>query len=1399
MYKPGGLLFLVTIFDLAEGCSVEHVHFIIDKPVFGQLVLHRCIKNQFKKFDRSGASGLKMEDGMYCNSMSGRWAGDQLRGFREGILAALRTGLVVCFAIALILGGRLNAQLGEGGIQGTITDPSGALIRKAKVSATNVDTGVATLRSTNGSGEYSLSPLPAGNYQVEVVAKGFQRLLQEDVKIDALTILGLNLKLSVGSDAVTVTVTSAPPMLDTEDASLGGTIENDLYAELPLSMGGNPRDPTAFVYLMPGVQEDTGSSTGTSTTGIYGGTGQTNLNENYVDGVPVTNISAQGDSTPIKNAVSVDAVDQFQVKTNGANVGFGGAGVTNYTLKAGGNTFHGTVFDYIRNTMFDSWGYFSKVPAANGFAVKPGEHQNSYGGSLGGPILKDKLFFFGTYEGFHYTKISNTPQYLTIPTLRERVGDFTDMFGTQNANNGVVGVVGIFDPTESSNRPQFQGLLNGVPTYNVIPTGEISSISQYLQSALPAPTNSSTINNYLAGLPLENDDYTIDVRLDYTLGPRNRISITGVGGLHGFGSEPNYHNLNQIPFPYAQGSFTAQKTASGVVTYIFIATQSLINSFKYGYSRTWGNSFSPTDNTKWGAAAAGIGNLPLGNAQNTFPGVGFSGGSGTAGPSPTGWASNVDSGPVATNTFTAIDNLVWTHGRHNTTVGAQVQWLETNAASYGGYSGGLALTFNGYDTQNLAPSLCKGCGTGGAAYASFLVGAVYSSTARTQRIVDVGGRFRPMAPYIEDSWRATSKLTLDLGIRYDYLQPYHEAKNRISFINPTIVNPIVGIPGVVMIGGYGDGPNPSYAGYVCQCRAPVRPYNKNFEPRLGAVYALHKNIVFRANFGIMTTHAGGTGGRAGATTGTGNNSEFASITSWAQSGSTGIPAYFLNPGIPGAPANSVYAPGCSGCQPDFSSVPVWIAAGNNLNPLGTTGNYNIPTTGPYVGVCANATAGYCGTQTQIYADPYYGGRGPQFVNYNFGIEQMLNKKAVLSINYAGSQTHFLPGGAGRGYATNGISPDYIAQFANSTACGSPVAGTNFTGCAGLLPSGLTTANLPVVQSILPGFNTPYSSFSGPNATVSKALAPFPQFGNLTDLWGQTGNSNYNALQIGVIQRAFHNISGFANFTWSKSIDDTGAHRSQFPIGPQNGNFVRNYSAGRVDRSLGTYNQPYAFNLTWVWTLPFGRGQMFLANNKIGAAIAGGWALSGIYKWRHGTPLGISIGDGASCLAATDGGQGTCFPDAIPGVTSARINGKWGRAPGANAQTIQNTSYINVNDFQYPDNNANTVKIGNIARSAPYGLYGPGWWDLDLGIRRTFSVVERGTMHVTFEVEGDVINSTNSTFFTLSPTATQYNPNACAAGVAATVSNCGQLGFGTVGGQNNNVPPRDWQLAGRLRF
>ncbi|MGD0798846.1 MAG: TonB-dependent receptor [Acidobacteriaceae bacterium] len=1312
--------------------------------------------------------------------------------------------LVALCAAALFGSHSLQAQANNGGIQGTVTDKSGAVIPKAEVTATNTDTGVQTTVQSNGTGNYSITPLQPGNYNVETVAKGFERQLQENVTVDATAIQRYDPKMSAGGENTTVTVTDAPPFLNTTDSTLGGTIENELYSQLPLSMNGGPRDPTAFQYLMPGVQENPANNTGTGAnngnSGIYGGTGQTNLNENYIDGVPVPNIAQQGSSNPVSSAVSVDAVDQFSVQTNGASTAFGGAGSTNYTIKSGGNQLHGTIFDFTRNTMFDTWGYFAKVPQASGFAEKPGEHQNSYGGSLGGPILKDKLFFFGSYEGYHYTKVSNTPQLETVPTLAERTGNFTDSLGTLSSQ--------ISDSSVGTTRLPFQGLVNGVPTYNVIPQSEISPISWYLQNgcqpvgcaavpgSLPPPTSLATFNNYLAGLPLANQDYDTDVRLDYTLNSRNKFSIDGIGGNIGYGSEPFYSTQSQLPIPYANGKFINLKTASGIITYNFVASNTMVNTLKYGYTRTWGQGFSLTQGTNFTAAKAGITNLPVGNASASMPNVSFSA---SAGPvAPQNWPSTANSGPQATNSYTAIDQLVWNHGRHNITFGLQVQWLETNGGNYGGYSNTLNLSYSSLSTV----------GGSGDAYASFLLGAVNSGSVSAQTIQDVGARYRPIAPYIQDNWRATPKLTLNLGLRYDYLQPYHEVQDRISYLNVNVINPIVGIRGVLEYAGFpGQGyySNISlpavYLPYICHCTTPVHPYNKNYEPRLGFAYAADAKTVYSGGFSVQLTHAGGSGGGSGATQGTGNSGLFSQSTGWAQAGSsTSPPGFFLNPSIQGTPINATYDPPIQGTQPvngtnipcvaadtcsPYSAIPPWTPPGITVNPLQSTGNYNFQSFNADHAndfLCSTSDNTTCNPGGVNFADPYYGGRGPQFVNYNFGIQRQINKKAVLSVNYAGSQTHFLPGGSGRGPAKNQYSPDYDNLLKE------------------VLPFS-AQSNFNQIKLLVPNFQLPYPTFTGPNATTSAALTAYPQFaganaGGLTDVWGSTGNASYNSLQMLLIQRPWHNLSGFLDYTRAKEIDDTGNHRTQYGVGPQDGNFTRYYTANQIDRGLGNTSQTNAFNVTWVYQFPIGRGQAFFASNRIMGLIGGGWTFNGIYKYRDGYPIQIT---GPGCSPGSYGAQGTCMPDYVPGFNKqdVRINGRWGRGPGSNAANFGQIQYINPNAFECPDSSPTnttytcgdasntgpqiTWKLGNLARSAPYDLHGPGWWDVDLGLRRTFNVRETATLHLTFQVEADVDNATNSTFFNQG--GTQWDSSS----------------LGTLSGQNQSVAPRDWQFAGRFRF
>jgi len=1368
---------------------------------------------------------------MYRNST----VGSLPLGLSRRLLAPCCSLFVCLIAICgfVLFGGvSLPAQtLTGGGIQGTITDPDGRAVAGAEIVATETDTGVQTKVKSGSGGTYSIQPLDVGPYIVEVTAKGFERVLQENIQVDNASVVGLNIKMKVGGENITVTITDRPPDLNLTDATLGGTIENELYSNLPLSMNNGPRDPTAFQYLMPGVQENPGNNTNQGSTagasGIYGGTGQTNLNQNYVEGMPVNSVAdnSQGSGTAVANAVSVDAVDQFSVQTSGASTSFGGAGSTNYTIKSGGNQFHGTIFEILRNTMFDTWGYFSKVPSSStGFAEKPGEHQDSYGGSLGGPILKDKLFFFGSYEGFHYTKISNTPSYITVPTLLNRTGDFTDVLGTTT--------VQISDPTAnpSGARPAFQSIKNGIPTYNIIPPNEISSIMKYLQSALPPPTNASTFNNYLASLPLANEDYSIDARLDYTLNSRHKFSVVSLAGNQGYAGEPAYGSYTQLPVPYASGTYTNQKTASGILSYTYIATQTIINSLKYSFTRNWGQGFPLTagktsallpasTNTACppgneNACAAGINNLPAGNASNDFPSVSFNTDSGPA--APANWSSTSSTGPTASNTFSLLDELTWIKGRHNIKFGVQVQWLETNRGSYGGPSSTLNLTTHAEDTAGGAQ------GGNGDAYAPFLIGAIYQSSVSNQTIQDVGARYRPMTPYIQDNWQVSPKLTLNIGLRYDYLQPYHEVHDRIAFLNSAITNPITGTKGVLMFAGY---PNPAnfpgtppgqvpivtaaqeyadYAPYICHCHTPVHPYNNNWEPRLGFAYAYTPTTVISAAFAINLTHAGGVGGGSSATQATGNNGEFSQTNNaYGQSGSTGNPSFYLNPNYfpPTATPDSVIVPPLQGsqhpvpigstgvgapiacyaagtCSP-FSAIPPWTQPGANINPLSTTGGYNYTAYAPNAQnqfECAYSGS-YCTTQGVNYADAYYGGRGPQFISYNLSVQKLINKKAVLLVAYSGSETHFLPGGSGRGPAHNEISPDYGPEYkGNLSSLTTPF-------IAALNPPPFPASAAPV-------------TFGGPSATLAQALRAYPQFGGFSDIWGDTGNAVYNSLQVSVIQRPWHNLSGLMNYTRSKEIDDTGQHRTYYPVGPQDGNFTNTIGANEIDRALGTASQTNAFNLAWTYQFPIGRGQAFFATNRIMGMIGGGWQFSGDYRYRDGYPVQINT-SGNNCMANALGLQGTCMPDYTPGFDrrAIRINGRWGRGPGANATNFNGIQYINPLAFESPDSSpANTTystgtttepwttfKIGNTARTAPYDLHGPGWWDIDLGLRRTFNVRETATLHLTFQVGVDVTNTTNSTFFNLG--GSSWNTGS----------------FGTVNGQNQSIPPRDWQFTGRFRF
>jgi len=239
-----------------------------------------------------------------------------------------RTRDLVAVVTCLLLAASLAAQIGGSGtIKGTVFDPSGAVVPSAAVTAINVATGVETRRESTAAGLYVIAPLPAGTYKITVTASGFRTTVQEHVVVDALSTVEMNLKLEVGAPVESITVIAAPPELNTADARMGRTIRNDMYTALPLAMGdGSPRNPAAFIYLMPGVQEG-------GTFGFVNG-GQSFSKDVYLEGLPITDAVRQGESRALQFGVSVEAVDQFQVETSGQSVEYNGQGSENVSVRA---------------------------------------------------------------------------------------------------------------------------------------------------------------------------------------------------------------------------------------------------------------------------------------------------------------------------------------------------------------------------------------------------------------------------------------------------------------------------------------------------------------------------------------------------------------------------------------------------------------------------------------------------------------------------------------------------------------------------------------------------------------------------------------------------------------------------------------------------------------------------------------------------------------------------------------------------------------------------------------------------------------------------------------------------------------------------------------------------------
>lgn len=1291
-------------------------------------------------------------------------------------------------AIALLLGGAARPATGqtagEGSIQGTVTDTSGAVIPDATVTITNAATGVTTVSKATGSGFYNISPVLPGTYSMKVEAKGFKTLEQDNVVVDALQVRAVNPMLSIGEATQTVTVTAAPPVLNTADATLGLTVENTTYANLPIQMNNAQRDPTAFGTLTPGSQSG-------SRLPVIGGTGNY-LGQLYLDGMPAETVSQQGDNRLVSLTMSVDSVDQFQVVTSTPSAEYMGAGAENFTMKSGGLNYHGQVSDFIRNTAFDSWSFTNKwatVKNAQGATVpapKPPEHQNELSLSAGGVVPKTgkKLFFFVAYDKFHSRRLVS-PSLFTVPTDLMRKGDFTELNGNVGSGGqtgtGTTNPAILYDPTTNScagsvcARTPFQGTKNGVATNNVIPSADISPIASAMQSFLPEPTNTSAlVNNYLGGTPSGYDNHLTDYRVDYDMTPSHRISAVGTIGVENY---LNNYSTPYIPGPYIGGDLANVYPKNFIVEDAYTFSPSLVNQLKFGFTRFFQNIHNATQGVKaWEAPTLGITNLPGGQAGEEFPeqAFGTTAAYGTVQTTWTGNSNSVSTQLTTPNNYALTDNVQWLKGKHALTMGLTYQWQEINNANPATLTGVLQLAYNAYSTANFSGnSLNTGSASApsGYAYASYLLGAVAGATGNDTTAPAIGldyvselaGRYKTISPYVQDSYKITPKLTLDLGLRWDYLPPFHELRNRWTFLNPTLTNPLTGTPGILQFAGNYGG-----AGVSCGCTTPVHTYWKNWGPRVGLAYSINAKTVIRAGFAQVFSQGGGVGGRGGATGGTGQTGFNVNAIGPTESGigATAGPSYWLNSNSAylGANANT----GLFGAGFTYPSAPTPGVAAQELN----TGNY-LTSTGAFV-----SAAGVS------YADPYFSGRAPELELFNFGVERGITQDMTLAVNYVGNESHFIINstntgtGNARGFWTNQVDPKYLAALG-------PLADS--TGKNPLLTAQATPANIALVQAAVPGAPAPaYFAAAGAassKATIAQMLTPFPQYSSVADTWGNVGNFSYNSLQITLEQRMSHGLTFNVNYTYAKNLGDDGPYRDGYNLpAAAISHGTKAYKQDRIDRGLTTISIPNTLHAYGVYQLPFGKGH-FGGNSMLVRWLAGGWQLSGIYQFSSGTPLQLTWSgcNGTQCPA-----QGQNMPDLASGYSGhARINGNYGKGPnGYQFASLGKVQYIDPTAFATPQN-VSTVStpqylIGNAPRTAPYSIRNPHFWELDSGVHRAFPLHGEGKE---FVFEADCLNTWNNVVF---------------GGPSGTWSS-GSTSFGAVTGLASNSNPRDWQFAGHINF
>jgi len=1047
-------------------------------------------------------------------------------------------------------------QLYTGSITGTVTDPTGALVPNASVTVTDVSRGFTFTAVSDASGTFVVRNLPPSTYNVKVETVGFNPFTRENVVVNVNQNVAVPVTLAVSGDTQTVQVVEGAPLVQTEDASTGQTINRTFINDLPLA----GRAVFDLARLAPGVSEPRGN----------GGWGNNFVSQGsrnatadiLIDGVSTVAAEQNGSfQTPLYTP-SVDAVQEFRVQQSGfsAEYGFSGSTVVNVVTRSGTNEFHGSLFEFVRNENFNANNFFANSAGL----PKPAMRWNQFGGTVGGPIRKDKVFFFADYQG---TRELRAQTYrMGVPSAAMRTGNFGEICSAGFNASGLCNNPDqqLWDPyvaTWSSSaggpvRTQYIPF-NNIGTYispgspaNPFPARPgnlIDPVGQKLMNAFPLPNLNAgsaaynPYNNWVGTASNANTGDQLDGKIDWRISDSDLFSGKAAWGR----ANSNPANCFNNPLDPCSTGPTIGGPKLAALNYTHTFSPTTLMTLSGGSTRSYQDRPGVTGDfpdynyiTQLGLpsymSATGL------NAAPTIYINNYTSPAGNANIGGQGWGIM----RYASEVHHLVGSVSRIQGRHELRFGAEARLHRINFRQ-AGTPGGFA------QFQNNSTSQMPSSG-GGDPMAGLLIGfpgqgqwggvelPLYISTSAWK-----------YAGFVQDNWRATDKLTLNIGLRYDIEMPRTERYNRMNYIDPTAASPI-SVPGLNLTGA------PMFTSD--EQRTQYDADTNNLAPRVGFAYTVSKGFVARGGYGIfyLPSQVGAAG------TGAGGFLGFQQSTPWQT------------------------------FDPRVAQSPYPFASLSNPAPLGII---PVPTR-EQLNSSYNLGRDISGPIRSWNASPYE-------QTWTISLQHELPASMVLEAAYIGKKgTHLFWGGANE---VNLISP---------------------TAAQGYMTGNAAFWNATVPNPFYGIVTDPNSSLSAATVARYQLSRPFPQYTAFTGNNPPWANSIYHGLQLRLEKRLTNGLQFLTTYVFSKSLDDTSSSGSNTDwLGAMSTSVQDPYNR-RLERSVSMFDQTHQFQFSWVYSLPFGKGRLWGAHMpSVVEAVLGGWQLNGIYRWTSGFPVALALTNG----------------------------------------------------------------------------------------------------------------------------------------------------------------------------